>query len=237
MVTINPINSQNPIQVADGGLGVSTLTTAYAPVCAGTTATGPVQVASTGLGTSGFVLTSNGASAVPSFQSAAGNLILIQTQNASGTPATISFTSGITSQYTTYFMVYSNVIASTSVDTLAMQWSTNGGSGYITTGYGSSTISSLYSSATLLDTSSTTYCVVAYESSTTIPLNGSLWMYNLATAQVPICTGQYFGGASTRQGFNSGNNTTTSGVNAFKLYFVSGATFTTGTFSLYGLIQ
>lgn len=56
------------VPVTDGGTGVSTMTTAYAPVCAGTTATGALQVASTGLSTSGYVLTSNGASAVPSFQ-------------------------------------------------------------------------------------------------------------------------------------------------------------------------
>lgn len=60
-----------PINVTEGGTGVATMTTAYAPVVAGTTPTGALQVASTGLSTSGFVLTSNGASAVPSFQAAA----------------------------------------------------------------------------------------------------------------------------------------------------------------------
>lgn len=54
--------------VAGGGTGVTTMTTAYAPVCAGTTATGALQVASTGLSTSGFVLTSTGASSLPTFQ-------------------------------------------------------------------------------------------------------------------------------------------------------------------------
>ena len=58
--------------VAGGGTGVTTMTTAYAPVISGTTATGPLQVASTGLATAGFVLTSNGSSAIPSFQAAAG---------------------------------------------------------------------------------------------------------------------------------------------------------------------
>jgi hypothetical protein len=55
--------------VANGGTGNTTFT-AYAPIIAGTTATGAFQSASTGLSTSGFVLTSNGASAVPSFQAA-----------------------------------------------------------------------------------------------------------------------------------------------------------------------
>lgn len=56
------------IPVTNGGTGLTTMTTAYAPVISGTTATGNLQVASTGLATSGFVLTSNGSSAVPSFQ-------------------------------------------------------------------------------------------------------------------------------------------------------------------------
>lgn len=54
--------------VAGGGTGVVTMTTAYAPVCAGTTATGALQVASTGLSSSGLPLLTNGASALPSFQ-------------------------------------------------------------------------------------------------------------------------------------------------------------------------
>lgn len=67
-ITGGSITGITDLAVADGGTGVSTMTTAYAPVCAGTTATGALQVASTGLGTSGFVLTSNGSAALPSFQ-------------------------------------------------------------------------------------------------------------------------------------------------------------------------
>jgi len=70
MATVtNQLNSgTTPLSVLSGGTGVNTLTTAYAPVCAGTTATGALQPASTGLSSSGFCLTSNGASALPSFQ-------------------------------------------------------------------------------------------------------------------------------------------------------------------------
>ncbi len=71
-ITGGSVTGITDITVADGGTGVSTMTTAYAPVCAGTTATGALQVASTGLSTAGYVLTSNGASALPSFQAAAG---------------------------------------------------------------------------------------------------------------------------------------------------------------------
>ncbi len=73
MAVNNQLNTPNtPITVPEGGTGANTMTTAYAPVCAGTTATGPLLVASTGLSTAGFVLTSNGSSALPSFQAVPG---------------------------------------------------------------------------------------------------------------------------------------------------------------------
>ena len=58
--------------VAGGGTGLAT-TTAYGIITAGTTATGAFQQVS-GTGTSGQVLTSNGASALPTWQNAAGNV-------------------------------------------------------------------------------------------------------------------------------------------------------------------
>ena len=56
--------------VAGGGTGLTT-TTAYSVVFTGTTATGNFQ-ASAGPGTSGQVLTSNGAGALPTFQTSSG---------------------------------------------------------------------------------------------------------------------------------------------------------------------
>jgi hypothetical protein len=56
-----------PLTVPYGGTGLNTLTTAYGVVCAGTTATGNLQNA--GAGTANQVLTSNGAAALPSWQS------------------------------------------------------------------------------------------------------------------------------------------------------------------------
>ena len=71
MTTNNAINSQSPIQVIMGGTGLNT-TTAYAPICAGTTATGAFQAASTGISNSGYVLTSNGSVALPTWQPGGG---------------------------------------------------------------------------------------------------------------------------------------------------------------------
>lgn len=58
------------LPVANGGTGIAT-TTAYSVMCAGTTATGAFQSLSS-LGTSGEVLTSNGAGALPTWQAAGG---------------------------------------------------------------------------------------------------------------------------------------------------------------------
>lgn len=54
-----------PLPVAQGGTGL-TSTTAYAVLCGGTTSTGNLQSIA-GVGTSGQVLTSNGAGALPTF--------------------------------------------------------------------------------------------------------------------------------------------------------------------------
>jgi len=58
------------LPVTNGGTGVATLTTAYGVLAAGTTATGALQ--NIGTGTAAQVLTSNGAGALPTFQTAAG---------------------------------------------------------------------------------------------------------------------------------------------------------------------
>lgn len=83
----------SPIPVVEGGTGLVTSTTAYAPICGGTTATGAFQAASTGLSTSGYVLTSNGASALPSFQALpAGGITTINGNSGSVTGTTITLT-------------------------------------------------------------------------------------------------------------------------------------------------
>ena len=70
MATNNSWNSQDPAQVAKGGTGVAS-TTAYAVICGGTTTTSALQSIAS-VGTSGQVLTSNGASSLPTFQDAGG---------------------------------------------------------------------------------------------------------------------------------------------------------------------
>ena len=68
--TSGAVTLSGTLGVANGGTGVST-TTAYGLIAAGTTSTGAFQQVS-GTGTSGQVLTSNGAGALPTWQTSSG---------------------------------------------------------------------------------------------------------------------------------------------------------------------
>lgn len=65
---VNSIGQSQPIPVNMGGTGVSSVV-AYTPLCGGTTTTAALQSVAS-LGTSGQILTSNGASSLPTFQDA-----------------------------------------------------------------------------------------------------------------------------------------------------------------------
>lgn len=95
-----------PVSVTNGGTGATSLT-AYAPIFGGTTSTGAVQSGT--VGTSGQILTSNGAGALPTFQNAAtGGTVDNGVQNfrltlVSGTPV---MTSDQTAKTTIYLTPY-----------------------------------------------------------------------------------------------------------------------------------
>ena len=87
-----------PLPTAQGGTGL-TSTTAYAVLCGGTTSTGNLQSIAS-VGTSGQVLTSNGAGALPTFQNASsgtGNVVAwVQFRGATPTIAGSGNVSSIT---------------------------------------------------------------------------------------------------------------------------------------------
>lgn len=130
----------SPQPVVEGGTGIQSATV-YAPICGGTSTTGAFQSAATGIGTSGFVLTSTGASSLPTWQAGGGgggngSFILLNTQTITGTAASISFGSSlITSTYQVYFLLINNLTNGTSGAVLQMDWSTNNGSTYLNSGY------------------------------------------------------------------------------------------------------
>lgn len=85
------------VTVPHGGTGLSS-TTAYAVLCGGTTSTGALQSIAS-VGTSGQVLTSNGAGALPTFQAvSAGLSAASQAQMEAATSNSVAATPG-TTQY------------------------------------------------------------------------------------------------------------------------------------------
>ena len=83
------VTLDTPVTVANGGTGRASHT-AYAVICGGTTSTAAQQSIAS-VGTSGQVLTSNGAAALPTFQDAAGG---ITWNEETGTSATMAVDNG-----------------------------------------------------------------------------------------------------------------------------------------------
>src|SRR5271166_1113524 len=79
--------------VANGGTDAVSFTT-YAPICGGITTTGALQSADTGIGTSGYVLTSTGATSLPTWQAGGGGggIVTIDDDfSGSATGSTVTF--------------------------------------------------------------------------------------------------------------------------------------------------
>lgn len=95
--------------VAGGGTGNTTFTP-YSVICAGTTATGTFQNVS-GVGTSGQVLTSNGAAALPTWQAAgSGGITTIAGNTGTATGSTVNFHSTATAGATTSFSASASTV-------------------------------------------------------------------------------------------------------------------------------
>lgn len=82
--------------------------------------------------TSGFVLTSTGTGAAPTFQAASGgNFILLDTKTANNTASTVVFTTGLNSTYSSYKIICTNLQMVQGGGTkLQMRCSTDGGANY-----------------------------------------------------------------------------------------------------------
>lgn len=238
MATNNATNTSKPITVAQGGTGDSSVT-AYAVLCGGTTTTGVVQSVS-GVGSSGQILTSNGASALPTWQAAGaatGSIILITTLTASSSGSLAFTSSNITSTYTSYIIILRGINNASGTTVLNMDWSTNNGSGYLGSGYRSGTITNSYNSTTLANTNSlTTNPLTASITNTNVPINGTLYLDFPASAAASY-TGQIFVADTTAVNVNCfGTNSGTTTINNVKFSYSSG-NITSGTISLYGITQ
>lgn len=218
--------------VGGGGTGITTAT-AYGVLTAGTTSTGNFQVVTPG--TSGTVLQSGGASALPTWGSptGVGSLVRLASQTASNS-SSLTFTSGISATYNNYVLMFTNLTAA-SQSNFELQWSTDGGSSYVATGYTSGVTQVQYNSATWGNSNATTYNMVAFNTGTANNA-GSGWVYMFSLTdgnrakELALSNNN-----SLAYALSQGYNTTTS-VNAFKLLMATG-NINTGTFTLYGVLE
>lgn len=176
----------NEVPVLNGGSGRASAT-AYSVICGGTSSTGPHQSVS-GLGTAGFVLTSNGAGALPTWQAASSSGV---SQIIAGTGISVSTPTGnvtVTNNGVTSISAGSGISVNTSTGNVSIS-STVNPSDYVTVSGGSQTISS-----------SKTFSGTATFGSTTT-LNGTVGVNNVMT----INTGSGGGIVSSSYNFTSVN--------------------------------
>ena len=223
--------------------------TLQAPATAGSTVltlpstTGTVM-APTSSGTAGQVLTSSG-SATPTWTSpSAGAMTFISVQTVSGTPSTLDFTSGISATYDDYMVIFEDVAMSGTTTLLLFQFYKSGA--FQTSTYRSNYIYAAGNSTSVFSTAVTSDGFVITRQSSTTAANlrsGTINIYNLnsATAYAASCTymGQNHGSSATGLDntltFGGGSQGTAAAVTQLRFTPSGGATFTSGTFRLYGI--
>jgi hypothetical protein len=192
----------SPQPVIEGGTGIQSAT-AYAPLCAGTTTTGVFQSAATGISNSGYVLTSNGTSSLPSWQpnsggSGSGSLILLQTQSISTTTASVTFTNTyLTSSYVEYFVLISNASNDTGSVNFQMDWSTDNGSTYLGSGYSSGSIYNTFSSSSFSNVNSTSTNILTPSLAFGSGITGYIYLNFPQSTYYPTATGYIVSNSST----------------------------------------
>lgn len=125
----------SPLAVASGGTGLASAT-AYAVLCGGTTSTGAFQSIAS-VGTAGQALVSNGAGALPTFQTISGiggSLTFLGSATASAS-ATVDFANLLTATYDNYLLEVQNLLPVTDATTHQMRVGTGATPTYQTTSY------------------------------------------------------------------------------------------------------
>jgi len=169
-------------------------------------------------------------------------LCIISTQTASAS-ASLSFTSKISSNFTTYYVKVRNLIAATNVTNLLLTFSTDNGSNYLSTNYKyafRTVNSSAGTSTTSSDSASSIIVCDTCSSTSTRPINVDIMFYNLNDSTYCCkCVNHaafYNSSASAVVQVGGGMNTGTTAVNAIKFAMSSG-NITSGTITLYGCVD
>jgi hypothetical protein len=162
-------------------------------------------------------------------------------QQIASASAALNFTTGITSAYNDYFLVISDLLASTAAN-LQVQISTNGGSSYITTGYVSGNNSASYSTVTFANLTSTTGIFLSSASAASATYNYGVYLYNFtsgAGGSSSSSTGNRVNLTLTGLSYDLGTGvygTAATTVNAIRI-IPSAGTLTSGSATLYGILE
>jgi len=166
----------------------------------------------------------------------------IATKTASSS-ASLSFTSGISSNFTTYYIKVRRLVPATNNTQLLMTFSTNGGSSYLSTNYkyAFAWVNTNVSSGNISSDSDSSIKVSdSCSNVSTQPMNLDMVLYNLNDSTYCVKTvfqGVIYGNGSL--GFvqeGGGMNTGTTAINAIKFAQSSG-NLTSGTITLYGVVD
>lgn len=227
------------LPVGSGGTGITTTPTAgTVPYGNGTT------LAYTAAGSSGQVLTSAGASAPTWSTPSTGALTLISSQTVSTAVANVDFTSGITSTYDDYLIIYGNVLCSSNNSEVAVNLYKSGAfqtSGYMFQYSDSRDLTIVTTNGSVSATrvqfnSGNTTANVTRQSGRVM-----LSSVNTATAYAAQVYGNIMGtgGLSEKNyaSFGGGAQSTAAVVTGIRFYWGSGGNFTSGTFRLYGVAK
>ena len=151
----------------------------------------------------------------------------ILSQQTASSSASLTF-SNIPASARTLLLQFTGVTNSVASVELQMQFSTNNGSTFITTGYQSGGFNYLYSSGSVGNQSSTTSVLLSAQQGgvgTNAILSGSCYLYNFNSTSLATSTsgqGSMYDNTSTYYVSSTGILIGTTGVNGFKIFWSSG---------------
>ena len=234
--------SATDVAAVAGGTGRSSHT-AYAVICGGTTTTAAQQSIAS-VGTSGQILTSNGAAALPTFQApAAGGSWTLLTSTAISTDAFIAFNATyITDTYDIYALGFQGIDPENDGVNLQFQVSNDNASTWEATGYQGSAMVTIYGAASVGERNVTTGCLLTDTINTwgnaNEELSGMVYIYNPTTSGLKTgLSGNILyktGAGTTAYCVPGGNYNTAEDDDAIRI-IASAGDLISGTVSLWGL--
>jgi hypothetical protein len=238
-----------PYSVSQGATGVTTITGVVTgngtspftgqSITAFNTVVGGASNALVGVspGTSSDPLTSNGASANPSYRVSGSCLYTLGSTSGSGV-GSISFTGLITSNFKCYILRYYYYAPATNNSIMQIRFSNDNGSSYFSTNYLAGTSYNDYTTGTLTNTTATDGCRVTgpQTNSNSIRSAGELFIMNCQSSAYVALVGSTTTGTTTTISYGRACGTYTAGtnINAVRIISSSG-NITSGTYTFYGL--